>query len=301
MLRRTIHALGVMLGVVVIVFFAGRLLGDPVRIVAGVEASEERLEVIRESLNLDKPILIQFGIFLTNVLRGDFGNSFWQKRPVTSLVLERIPATLYLTGVALLIAVPAAILLGAMAALKPRSFADRAIRIISLGGVSVVDFWLGLMLILLFAVQLGWFKTSGYGGIQYVILPALTLAYRPLGTISQITRSAMLDELSKPYVKAARAKGLSGTRVIFDHALKNAAIPIVTIAGIALTSLLNGAIVVETVFGWPGIGLLSIQALERRDLPLIEGTVFFVALTVVVTNLAVDFAYTYLNPKIRLS
>jgi peptide/nickel transport system permease protein len=173
------------------------------------------------------------------------------------------------------------------------------INVISLGGVSIVEFWLALMLILVFAVELGWFRTSGYGGFQYVILPALALAYKPLGRISQVTRSAMLDGLREPYVKAARAKGLSERRVVFVHALKNAAIPIITISGDELISLIGGAIVIETVFGWPGIGLLTIQALERRDLPLIEATVFVTAMMVILTNLFVDMTYTYLNPRIR--
>lgn len=291
--------MGVAAVVLTLVFFTGRVVGDPVRLVVGIEAPRERVERIRDNLNLNDPLSIQYVRFLGRAVRGDFGESFWQKTPTLPLVLERLPATFYLAGAALLLAVPLAITLGAIAALKPRSIADRVINVISLGGVSVVEFWLGLMLILVFAVHLGWFRTSGYGGLKFVVLPALTLAYKPLGRISQIARSAMLDELRKPYVKAARAKGLSETRVVFTHALKNAAIPIITISGDELAGLLNGAIVVETVFGWPGIGLLTIQALERRDLPLVEATVFVVTVMIVLTNLLVDIAYTYLNPRIR--
>ena len=282
-----------------IVFVVGRVVGDPVRIVLGIEAEEARIQTVRESLHLDDPILVQFGRFAAGAVRGDFGKSFWQKVPALPLVLERLPATFYLAAVAVALTVPTAVTLGAIAALKPRSLADRVINVISLGGVSTVEFWLALMLILVIAVHLGLFRTSGYGGFEYVVLPALALSYKPFGRISQVTRSAVVDELKKPYVKAARAKGLSETRVLFTHLLKNAAIPIITISGDELSSLLNGAIVIETVFGWPGVGLLTIQALERRDLPLVEATVFVVAVMVIVVNLLVDIAYTYLNPRIR--
>lgn len=287
------------MAVVCLVFFVGRVLGDPVRIVVGLEAPEHRIQQIRDSLHLNDSLPVQLGRFAVGAVRGDFGDSFWQKTAALPLVLERLPATLYLTGVALLLAVPLAIPLGAIAALKPRSIADRLINVVALGGVSIVEFWLALMLILVVAVQLGWFRTSGYGGIEFVILPALTLAYKPFGRISQLARSAMLDELSKPYIKATRAKGLSEMRVVFTHALKNAAVPIITISGDELASMLNGAIVVETVFGWPGVGLLTIQAFERRDLPLVEATVFVVVVMIIVTNLVVDISYTYLNPRIR--
>ncbi|MCY4526397.1 MAG: ABC transporter permease, partial [Anaerolineaceae bacterium] len=216
-------------------------------------------------------------------------------------VRERIPATLTLAAAAVALALPLGITLGALSALRPWSRVDRITNVISLGGVSIVEFWLALMLILIFPVRLGWFKTSGYGGIEYFVLPALTLCYKPLGRIAQITRSALLDELAKPYVKAARARGLKERRVVFVHALKNAAVPVLTISGDELAALLNGAIIVETVFGWPGIGRLTIQALERRDLPMVEATVFVVAIFIIVTNLLVDMAYTWLNPRIRFS
>ena len=299
--RRLIHSIGVTIAVLTVVFFAGRVLGDPVRLVVGIEASEERIHTVRESLNLNDPLMVQYINFAAGAVRLDFGDSFWQKTPTLPLVVERIPATLKLTGAALLLAVPLGIILGAVAAIRPHALPDRIINVISLAGVSIVEFWLALMLILVVAVQLGWFKTSGYGGVEFIVLPALTLAYKPLGRIAQITRSAMLDELSKPYVKAAKVKGLSQTRIVFVHVLKNAAIPILTISGDELASLLNGAIVVETVFGWPGLGLLTIQALERRDLPLVEATVFVVAIMIITTNLLVDISYTYLNPKIRFN
>ena len=299
LLRRTLHSAAVAAAVVAIVFVGGRMIGDPVRMVLGVEAHPARVETIRSSLHLNDPLPVQLARFALGAVRGDFGDSFWQKTPTLPIVLERLPATLYLTGAALLLAVPLAITLGAVAALRPRSIADRLINVAALGGVSIVEFWLALMLILLVAVELGWFRTSGYGGVQYVVLPALTLAYKPFGRISQLARSAMLDELAKPYIKATRAKGMSERRVVFAHALKNAAIPIITISGDELAGMLNGAIVVETVFGWPGVGLLTIQAFEHRDLPLVEATVFVVAVMIIITNLLVDISYTYMNPRIR--
>jgi len=282
-----------------VVFLGFRVIGDPVRIVLGWEASEQRVQQLRKNLQLDDPLPVQFARFAGSVVRGDFGDSFWQRKPSLPLVLDRLPATFYLSGVAFGLVILLAVPLGAIAALRPRSLADRVINVVALAGVSIVQFWLALMFILIVAVQAGWLRTSGYGGYQFVILPALTLAYPLIGHISQITRSAMLDELSKPYIKAARAKGLSETRIVFTHALKNAAIPIVTVGGNALTSLLNGAIVVEFVFGWPGIGQLTIQAFQQRDLPLVEATVFVIAVMIIVTNLLVDLSYTYLNPRIR--
>ncbi|MDD9955653.1 MAG: ABC transporter permease [Anaerolineaceae bacterium] len=299
--RRLLQSVAVTFVVLSLVFVAGRILGDPVRLVVGIEASEERVQRVREQLNLNQPLGQQYANFIGDALSLQFGTSFWQKVPALPRVLERIPATLTLTAAALALALPLGITLGALSALRPWSRIDRVTNVISLGGVSIVEFWLALMLILIFPVRLGWFKTSGYGGIEYFVLPALTLCYKPLGRIAQITRSAMLDELAKPYVKAARARGLAERRVVFVHALKNAAVPVLTISGDELAALLNGAIIVETVFGWPGIGRLTIQALERRDLPMVEATVFVVAIFIIVTNLLVDMAYTWLNPRIRFS
>ena len=293
--------MAVTFAVLTMVFLAGRILGDPVRLVVGIEASEERVQRVREQLNLDKPLGEQYTNFIGDALRLEFSKSFWQKVPTLPLVLARIPATLYLALAALLLAVPLGISLGALSALRPWSLLDRITNVISLGGVSIVEFWLALMLILIFPVRLGLFKTSGYGGLEYFVLPALTLCYKPLGRIAQISRSAMLDELAKPYIKAARARGLREGRVVFVHALKNAAVPVLTISGDELAALLNGAIIVETVFGWPGIGNLTIQALNRRDLPLVEATVFVVAIFIILTNLLVDMAYTWLNPRIRFN
>lgn len=295
------HSVLILLGLIVVVFFVTHMLGDPARLMLRPEATEEQVQALRESLGLDAPIHVQFGRYMTDIFQGDFGDSLWQRLPALPIVIDRIPATLYLAGVTLLIAVPLAVLLGVVSASWPRSIADRIVTVVSLSGVSTADFWLGLMLILLFAVQLGWLPTSGYGGPEYVILPAIALAARPIGRISQVVRSAMLDEMSKGYVTTARAKGLRERVVIFSHTLKNAAIPVVTLAGDEASVMLNGAVVIETLFGWPGVGILLIQAIERRDLPVIEASVMAIAVMIVTVNLLVDLAYTLIDPRVRYS
>jgi peptide/nickel transport system permease protein len=189
--------------------------------------------------------------------------------------------------------------MGIISALKPRSLVDQFVTIVSLSAVSIADFWLGLMLILLFAVELGWLPTSGYGDFSYVVLPAVALALQPMGRISQVVRSAMLDELGKTYVATARAKGLAEQTVVLTHTLRNAALAGLTLTGAEVIALLNGAVVIETIFGWPGVGSLLIQAIERRDLPLIEATVFVIAILVVVVNLLVDMLYPLVDPRVR--
>lgn len=300
LLRRILHSLGVIFAAVAIVFAVGRLVGDPVRIVLGIEASEERVAEVRSQLNLDSPIPEQFGSYIWNAAQGNLGVSFWQDVPALSLVLERLPATFLLAGVAVLFAVPLGLVLGLIAASRPGSLIDRAVSVISLSAVSIVEFWIALVLILVVAVQLGILPTSGFRSWEYVILPALALAYKPMGRTAQMTRSSMLEELSKPYVRALVARGIPQKRIIGVHALKNAALPIITVTGDDIAQLLTGAIVIEVVFGWPGIGSLMMQAFERRDLPLVEASVLVIVIVIVVMNLLIDLAYIALNPKIRL-
>jgi peptide/nickel transport system permease protein len=299
MVRRFVHSLLVLLGLVVVVFFVTHSLGDPARLMLRPEATEEQVQALRDSLGLNDPLLVQFGRYMGNLARGDFGDSIWQRVPALPVVLDRIPATLYLAGVTLALALPLAVILGIVSAIWPRSPADRVVTIVSLTGVSTADFWLGLMLILVFAVRLTWLPTSGFGGAEYVILPALALAFRPLGRVSQVVRSSMLDELNKNYVTTARAKGLRERGVILFHTLKNAAIPIITLSGDEAAALLNGAVVIETLFGWPGVGVLLIQAIERRDLPVIEAAVITIAVMIVSVNLIVDLIYTRIDPRIH--
>jgi peptide/nickel transport system permease protein len=285
----------------VVVFFVTHLVGDPASLMLRPEATEEQRQAVRDRLGLNDPILVQFSRFVSGAVRGDFGESIWQRVPALPVVLDRVPATLYLASATLLLSVPLAIVLGILSAVHPRSVADRIVTLIALGGASTADFWLGLMLILFFAVRLGWLPTSGYGGLQFVLLPALALAFRPLGRVSQVVRSAMLDQFNQPYVTTARAKGLTERIVVYLHTLKNAAIPITTLIGDEAASLLNGAVVIETVFGWPGVGILLIQAIERRDLPLIEASVIIIAVMIVTVNLLVDLTYTVIDPRVRYS
>lgn len=313
-LRRIIHSAILLFALVSFVFVVGRIVGDPALIMLGPNATETALDQLRQNLGLDQPIWRQYAAFLGDLLRGDFGVSFRygfsmlpsdllraEGVPVLPVVLSRLPATFLLAGAALGFALILAVLLGCLAAMHPRSWIDNLINVVSLASVSMVQFWLGLVLIILVSVQLGLLPTGGYGSWQHLILPALTLAARPLGRISQVVRSAMLDELSRPYVSAARAKGLPERRVVFVHALKNAAVPIVTITGDELSALLTGAMLVETVFAWPGIGLLLIDSLQQRDLPMVQAGIFVIATLVVIVNLLVDVAYTVINPRISLS
>ncbi len=299
LLRRLLHSLFILFGLVIVVFFVTHMLGDPARLMLRPEATEEQVQALRDSLGLNDPMYVQFGRFLSDLSHGEFGDSLWQRVPALPIVIDRIPATLYLTGVTLLIAFPLAILLGVISAIRPRSLADRIVTVVSLGGVSTADFWIGLMLILFFAVQLGWLPTSGYGGPEFVVLPAIALSLRPMGRISQVVRSAMLDEMSKQYMVTARAKGLKERTVVTTHALKNAFIPVITLGGDEAAALLNGAVVIETLFGWPGVGILLIQAIERRDLPLIEAAVLTIAVMIVTVNLLVDLTYALLDPRVR--
>jgi peptide/nickel transport system permease protein len=298
LLRRLLHSILVLVGVLCVVFVIGHGLGDPAKLMLPIDASDEQIRALRTRLGLEDPFLEQFGRFAVGAAMGDFGDSLQLKVPALGLVVARIPATLYLTVVTVLLTVFPAIVLGTLAATWPRSIFDRLVTIVSLAGVSVASFWLGLVLILILAVEMAWLPSSGYGGPSHVILPALTLAVQPMGRIAQVTRSTMLDELSKPYVVTARSKGLRESAVITMHALKNAALPIITLVGHEGASLLNGAVVVETIFAWPGVGILLIDSIGRRDLPLVEATVFVIAVMIMMLNLLVDLAYAYVNPRI---
>jgi peptide/nickel transport system permease protein len=292
-------SLFVLVGVLVVVFFISSAIGDPARLMLPVDAPEDQYLALRNTLGLDDPLLQQFMRSVGGWVTGDFGNSLWQQAPAAQIVLQRLPATLMLSAVTLSISVPFAIFLGIMSARRPGSVWDRMLTTMALAGVSVADFWLALMLILVFAVDFQWFPTSGYGSFEYFVLPALTLAMRPTGRIAQVTRSAIIEEMQKQYAITARSKGASELRILFGHTLKNSLIPIVTIAGGEAASLLNGAVVVETIFGWPGIGSLFIQAIQQRDLPLIQASVVVVALLVISVNLLVDLSYGFIDTRVR--
>jgi len=313
-LRRLLNSLVLLLALISFVFFTGRLIGDPALNILGLNASEQALNNFRENTGLNDPLLVQYGSYIGDVVRGDFGVSYrfgFSVLPaedfrdsgteVLPIALDRLPNTFRLAGASIAIAVAFSLIMGVLAARRPGSVLDRAINVVALAGVSVVQFWLGLLLITVFAVRFGWFPTSGSGGLDHLILPAVTLAMRPMGRIAQVVRSSMLDELAKPYVVAARAKGASERRVVFVHALKNAAVPIVTMIGDELSALLTGAVLVETVFAWPGIGLLLFDSLRRGDLPLIQVSIFVVGALVVIVNFLVDLSYGALNPRVRIA
>lgn len=296
--RRLMHSVFVLVGVLAVVFIIGHGLGDPAKLILPIDAPDEQVRAIRVKLGLEDPFMVQFARFAAGAVTGDFGTSIALNIPAGELVISRLPATLYLTAVTMAITVAPAVVLGTFAATRPRSLADRLVTLLSLAGVSIASFWLGLVLILIVAVELQWFPSSGYGGVSYVILPALTLAVQPLGRLAQVTRSAMLDELSRMYVTTARSKGLPQQAIVYGHALKNAALPIITLSGHELASLLNGAVVVETIFAWPGVGVLLIDSITKRDLPVVEANVFMISILIMAANLLVDLAYAYANPRI---
>ena len=302
LIRRLLQSILVIVGVSMIVFVVTRAIGDPARMMLPLEATEEQVEAFRDKMGFNDPLWVQFWNWGKNAIRGDFGDSLWQRTDAMQLVLERMPATLLLCSTAIVIAVAVSLPLGILAALRPRSWLDKVTTSFSLIGVCIPDFWLGLMMILVFAVALRLFFTSGYGTWRHLALPAIALAARPWGRITQIVRSSMMDEMHRTYMMTARAKGLTERNVIMSHALKNASIPIVTLAAWELTRMLAGyTIVVETVFAWPGFGQLAMQAIERRDLTLIQANVFVVALMIVVLNIAIDLIYAALDPRVRLA
>lgn len=308
--RRVLYSLAVLIGVLTVVFTLVHLVpGDPVRIALGTRYTPEAYEALRTAAGLDRPILVQFLSYLGNALTGDLGVSFRNGDPVTATLLDRLPATisLGLAGivVGLLIAVPA----GVYSALREGRVSDAIVRIASQFGVSVPDFWLGILFIAFFATTLGWLPTSGYrplfgdpvGWLEHIVLPALTVGLVAAAIMTRYIRSAVLEVASMGYVRTARSKGLPPRVVTFRHTVRNALIPILTITGIQLATILGGVIVVEVVFAWPGLGRLVFNAVAARDYPVIQGAVLLIAVLFLVINLLVDALYAVADPRIRLS
>lgn len=295
--KRLLHAGLVLVAVLVVVWFVVNAIGDPARLILPPSASQQLYEDTRQAMGLDDPLWMQFWRSFSGWLTGDFGQSVWQNVDAMPLVLERLPATLFLTFATLVVAVPLAMALGVVSALRPDGLLDRVLTTVSLAGVSIADFWLGLMLILIFGVHLDVFPTSGYGGLEYVVLPAAALALRPLGRLAQVARSALVEEMQKPYVITLRAQGMPEHTIVRRHGLKNSLIPIITVGGDEIATFLNGAVVIETIFAWPGVGGLFIQAIERRDLPLVTACVFVIASMVITVNLLIDLAYAWIDPR----
>ena len=299
-IRRLYHGIYVVLGVTIVVFVVTRVIGDPVSAMLPMETSAAQRAAFAQQLGLDRPLYIQFIDFLADVAHLNLGESLWQHRPVTQIVFEKLPITLYLVGTAMALAIVLSIPLGIVAALKPGRIADRITVVLSLIGLSVPQFWLGVLLILLFAVDLRWLPTSGSGDVSHLILPALTLAVPAMTRILMVVRSSMMDELNTQHIKVAIAKGLPFRRVIGVHALRNIAIPVMTLAGWETVRALAGySVVVEAVFAWPGLGLAAVQAIERQDLILLQGIVFYVAVMVVIINIGLDLAQKLVDPRVK--
>jgi peptide/nickel transport system permease protein len=300
LLRRGLQSLLVLLGVSFVVFGILFLTGDPALVLLPPDASIEDIATFRRVNGFDKPFLVQYGRFLYGAFRGDFGESIRHGEPAFDLVMERMPATFELAGAALLIALCLAIPAGIISAVRRNTIIDYISTVVALLGQSMPTFWLGIMLILLFSVQLNLLPSSGRGGWANMLLPAVTLGLFTTARITRLTRSGMLEVLSQDYIRTARAKGVANPPVVWKHALKNAAIPIVTIVGIELGTLLGGSVITETIFAWPGVGRLSVQAIYNRDYPVVQAAVFALAATFVLVNLFVDLLYTLLDPRIRL-
>jgi peptide/nickel transport system permease protein len=301
-LQRVFQGVIVVVGVVLVVFIVTRLIGDPVALMLPLEATPDERAAFEHALGLDQPILVQLGDFAEGAIRLDFGDSLWQNRPAFDIIAETLPRTVVLVLFGLGIAIVGAVPIGIYASLHPGSWIDRLLVGGSLLGLSIPQFWLGLMLILIFGVSLGWLPTSGSGSWRHLVLPAFTLALPAMGRLVMMVRSTMLDELHRPYVETAKAKGMSRTRTVFIHSFRNASNPVATLAGWELIRALAGfSVVVETVFAYPGIGFMSIQAIQQQDLILLQAIVFVVAVIVVVINMLMDFLYVGIDPRIRLA
>lgn len=298
--KRLAAAFLVIFLVLTAIFFVTQLLGDPVTLVLGDTATPAQIAAVRERLGLDEPLYEQYWQFIVNAAQGSFGDSFWQQQPALQIVFSRLPATFLLAGVAMLVMVPIGVLLGVIAAYNQGSWIERTVNVLSIVSSSLVNFWVALMLILLFAVTLHWLPTSGYGKPENIVLPVITISLLQIGTLAQITRTSVAEQLESQFVSAARARGLSPTRIMGRYALRNAAIPIFTVAAGMLIALMNGAIITEVVFGWPGVGRLILQSIQEGDLPLIQASIFVTATLLVVLTLLVDLAYVRLNPRVRI-
>lgn len=300
-IRRLLLLIPVMLGVVTLVFLLIHFIpGDPVDLMLGDTALATDKEALTKHLGLDKPVLEQYGEYLSGILTGDLGTSIHSKQPVLDEILERLPATIELMLGAMVITIVIAIPLGLISALKRGQWIDQGSMVFSLLGVSMPNFWLGPMLILFFSIQLDWLPVNERGTFLHLILPSITLGTALAAILSRITRSSVIETLGSDYIRTARAKGISETRVVFNHALRNAMIPIVTVIGLQVGVLLSGAIITEHIFDWPGLGTLLIEAINTRNYPLVQGCVVFISGSYVLINLLTDLSYAFLDPRIRL-
>ena len=300
-LKRLWHTVYVVIGISMISFFFIHLSGDPVLLMLPGDASDQEIEELREQLGFNDPLYVQYFRFASKAIQGDFGESLYYHVPVMELVIERLPASLELAVAAMVFALVLAVPIGIISAVRRGSMLDMGSMLGALLGLSMPHFWLGIMLMLLFSVHLGWLPTSGRGTMAHLIMPAVSLGLSLMAMFARLTRSVMLEVLSLDYIRTARAKGLREEIVISKHALKNALIPLVTVAGMQFGFLIGGTVIIETVFAWPGLGRLVIQAIFSRDYPLVQAIVFVLSLLFVGMNLLVDILYVYLDPQISYS
>jgi len=304
MLRYILARLGqsvlVLFGVSLLIFYSLHLTGDPAALMMPPGSSQQEIADFRHSMGFDQPLVWQYGHYLHGLLQGDLGNSLRYSQPVSSLIAERIPATLLLAVTALLWSTVLGLLLGIVSALRQNSTWDLLARLLAFSGQAIPVFWLGLLMILLFSLNLRWLPSSGYGSASQLLMPAVSLGAYYMSAIARLVRASLIDVLEQDYIRTARAKGLSQWRIVVRHGLRNALIPVVTVQGMYFASLLGGALVTEIIFAWPGIGRLAVQAIQNRDFPLVQGIVLLAALVFVVINLLIDLLYQVLNPRIRL-
>jgi ABC-type dipeptide/oligopeptide/nickel transport system permease component len=296
--KRLWHTVYVIIGVSVISFFFIHLSGDPVMLMLPGDASHQEIEDLREQLGFNDPIYVQYLRFAWQAVRGEFGQSLYYKVPAVELILERLPASLELAIAAMLIALVVAVPIGIISAVRRGSLLDMGSMLAALFGLSMPHFWLGIMLIMIFSVNLGWLPTSGRGTLAQLIMPSVALGLSLMAMFARLTRSVMLEVLSLDYIRTARSKGLKERIVVAKHAFKNALIPLVTVAGMQFGFLLGGTVIIETVFAWPGVGRLVVQAIFNRDYPLVQAVVLVLAVIFVVVNFIVDMLYMYLDPQI---
>ncbi|KQL49721.1 peptide ABC transporter permease [Brevibacillus choshinensis] len=302
LLKRLMSGLIVLVGVSLFSFALIHLIpGDPVRIMLGEKATKERVEQLREHMGLNKPLVVQYVNYATGVLKGDLGTSLKTSRPVSMEIAQRFPATLKMALSGIVVAIVAGVIMGILAAKYKDTYVDYAIMSLATLGMSLPSFWLGLLVIMVFAVNLGWFPVAGGTGFKDLIMPAVTLGVLLSTTISRLTRSGMVEVLSNDYIRTARAKGMGEGIVLFRHAFRNVMIPVVAVVGLQMAALLGGAVIVEQVFNWPGIGTLAIEAISSRDFPMIQGIILFMGAIYVIVNICVDLLYAVLDPRIDYS
>ncbi len=301
LLRRLLLTIPVLLGVATLVFALIHFIpGDPAQAMLGEGATPEDIAQLRHRLGLDRPLLVQYGAFLNGVVHGDLGVSLRNDQPVAKQILERMPATAELAVAAMAVALLIALPLGILAAVWRGTWVDHTAMTLSLVGISVPNFWLGPLMAIVFAVELGWLPVGGSGTLAHLVLPSVTLGAALSAILARMTRASLLEELREPYVLAARAKGVSRARAVLHHAFRNSLIPIVTILGLQFGVVLTGAVITETIFAWPGIGRLLIQSISFRDYPTVQGCVLLIAITYVGVNLLTDLTYGFLDPRIRV-